>query len=145
MNILVLGDVVGPSGIKAIKEKLPKLIKEKKIDFVVVNGENAAESGGGITEKNTKELKKSLNLKKQILKESIKKYMDFKNGKATADINEDKLEQTLKENFFWSLSLIQLKRPKLDCRFQESLLTVIDKEYHLFLKQYLISPNQLDK
>tara|TARA_Y100001970_G_scaffold292493_1_gene434003 strand:+ start:1393 stop:2202 length:810 start_codon:yes stop_codon:yes gene_type:complete len=56
MNILVLGDVVGPSGIKAIKEKLPKLIKEKKIDFVVVNGENAAESGGGITEKNTKEL-----------------------------------------------------------------------------------------
>ena len=56
MNILVLGDVVGPSGIKAIKEKLPKLIKEKKIDFVVVNGVNAAESGGGITEKNTKEL-----------------------------------------------------------------------------------------
>ena len=56
MNILVLGDVVGPSGIKAIKEKLPKLIKEKKIDFVVINGENAAESGGGITEKNTKEL-----------------------------------------------------------------------------------------
>ena len=30
MNILVLGDVVGPSGVKAIKEKLPKIIKEKK-------------------------------------------------------------------------------------------------------------------
>ena len=28
--------------------------------------------------------------------------MDFKNGKATADINEDKLEETLKEKFFWA-------------------------------------------
>ena len=33
MNILVLGDVVGPSGVKAVKEKLPKLIKEKKNRF----------------------------------------------------------------------------------------------------------------
>ena len=40
MNILVLGDVVGPSGVKAVTEKLPGLIKEKKIDFVVINGEN---------------------------------------------------------------------------------------------------------
>ena len=51
MNILVLGDVFGPSGVKAIKEKLPKLIKEKKIDFVIVNGENAADTGRGITKK----------------------------------------------------------------------------------------------
>ena len=28
--------------------------------------------------------------------------MDSKNGKATADINEDKLEETLKEKFFWA-------------------------------------------
>ena len=32
MNILVLGDVMGPSGVKAVKEKLPKLIKEKNLD-----------------------------------------------------------------------------------------------------------------
>ncbi len=51
MNILVLGDVFGPSGVKAIKEKLPKLIKEKKVDFVIVNGENAADTGRGITKK----------------------------------------------------------------------------------------------
>ena len=51
MNILILGDVVGPAGVKAIKEKLPKIIKEKKIDFVIVNGENAADSGRGITKK----------------------------------------------------------------------------------------------
>ena len=55
MNILVLGDVVGPSGVKAIKEKLPKIIEQKKIDFVVVNGENAADGGGGISEENVKD------------------------------------------------------------------------------------------
>tara|TARA_B100000686_G_scaffold116221_1_gene123546 strand:- start:4599 stop:5408 length:810 start_codon:yes stop_codon:yes gene_type:complete len=55
MNILVLGDVVGPSGVKAVAEKLPGLIKEKKINFVVVNGENAADSGVGITKKNTED------------------------------------------------------------------------------------------
>ena len=29
MNILVLGDVMGPSGVKAVKKKLPKIIKKK--------------------------------------------------------------------------------------------------------------------
>ena len=51
MNILILGDVSGPSGVKAIKEKLPEIIRKKKIDFVIVNGENAADSGRGITKK----------------------------------------------------------------------------------------------
>jgi len=55
MNILILGDVVGPSGVKVVAEKLPGLIKEKKIDFVVVNGENAADGGVGITKKNTED------------------------------------------------------------------------------------------
>ena len=55
MNILVLGDVVGPSGVKAIKEKLPKIIEQKKIDFVVLNGENAADGGNGISEENVKD------------------------------------------------------------------------------------------
>ncbi len=51
MKILLLGDIVGPSGRKAISEKLPELIKEKKIDFVIVNGENAGDRGVGITKK----------------------------------------------------------------------------------------------
>jgi len=55
MNILILGDVVGPSGREALIKKLPKLIKEKQIDFVIVNGENAADTGVGITKKNTEE------------------------------------------------------------------------------------------
>ena len=55
MNILILGDIVGPSGRKALIEKLPNLIKKKKIDFVIVNGENAADPGVGITKKNAEE------------------------------------------------------------------------------------------
>ena len=55
MNILILGDVVGPSGRKALVKILPNLIKKKKLDFVIVNGENAADPGVGITKKNTEE------------------------------------------------------------------------------------------
>ena len=55
MNILILGDIMGPSGRKAIIKKLPSLIKKKKLDFVIVNGENAADTGVGITKKNTEE------------------------------------------------------------------------------------------
>ena len=55
MNILILGDVVGPSGRDALINKLPNLIKKKKLDFVIVNGENAADPGVGITKKNTEE------------------------------------------------------------------------------------------
>ena len=51
MNILILGDVLGIPGVEAIKKNLPKIIKEKKIDFVIANGENAADNGLGITKK----------------------------------------------------------------------------------------------
>ena len=50
MKILAVGDIVGKSGINKLKECLPNIIKKNDIDFVVVNGENAAE-GMGITEK----------------------------------------------------------------------------------------------
>jgi len=59
MNILLLGDIVGPSGMKAVTNKLPEIIKRKKIDFVILNGENAADPGVGITKKNVEELLKS--------------------------------------------------------------------------------------
>ena len=55
MNILILGDIVGPSGREALTKRLPGLIKKKKLDFVIVNGENAADTGVGITKKNTEE------------------------------------------------------------------------------------------
>ncbi len=50
MRILFLGDVVGQSGCNAIRQNLQKIIKEKKIDFTIVNGENAAQDGVGITQ-----------------------------------------------------------------------------------------------
>ena len=50
MKILFLGDVVGISGRSMVLSNLLSKIKEKKIDFVVVNGENAADSGVGLTE-----------------------------------------------------------------------------------------------
>jgi len=50
MKILILGDVMGASGRIALKNKLPKLIKDKDINFVIVNGENAADDGRGITQ-----------------------------------------------------------------------------------------------
>ena len=56
MRILFLGDVVGSSGCLAVTKNLPGLIKKKKIDFVIVNGENAADQGVGITEKISNDL-----------------------------------------------------------------------------------------
>ena len=49
MRFLFLGDVVGRSGRHAILRHLPELQKKYDLDFVVVNGENAA-GGFGITE-----------------------------------------------------------------------------------------------
>ena len=56
MKILFLGDIVGDSGCEAVKKHLPNKIKEKKIDFVIANGENAAKEGVGITEEITKKI-----------------------------------------------------------------------------------------
>jgi 2',3'-cyclic-nucleotide 2'-phosphodiesterase len=49
LRILFVGDVVGRSGRVAVNETLPGLIRDWKLDLVVVNGENAA-GGFGITE-----------------------------------------------------------------------------------------------
>lgn len=51
MNILAVGDIVGTIGINILKQELGKIKQEYDVDFVIVNGENAAE-GMGITEKN---------------------------------------------------------------------------------------------
>ena len=49
MRILFLGDVVGVSGCSKIIKNLLNQIKKNNIDFVIVNGENAAEAGVGLT------------------------------------------------------------------------------------------------
>ena len=55
MNILAVGDIVGKVGLQKLKEVLPALKKNEKIDFVIVNAENAAD-GMGLTEKMYKEV-----------------------------------------------------------------------------------------
>ena len=49
MRILFLGDVVGNPGCLQIKLHLSEQIKKNEIDFVIVNGENADETGVGLT------------------------------------------------------------------------------------------------
>ena len=51
MKILAVGDIVGESGVKKLKEELPRIKKEENIDFVITNGENSA-GGMGINERN---------------------------------------------------------------------------------------------
>jgi len=58
MNILCIGDIFGRPGRVVLKELLPKLIDQHKIDFVIVNGENAA-GGKGISDKVCVELFKN--------------------------------------------------------------------------------------
>ena len=49
MRLLFLGDIVGRAGRTVVCDALPGLIKRYALDFVVINGENAA-GGFGITE-----------------------------------------------------------------------------------------------
>ncbi len=49
MRILFIGDIVGRSGRAIVHDRLPGLVRDWKLDLVVINGENAA-GGFGITE-----------------------------------------------------------------------------------------------
>ncbi|MBL7049020.1 MAG: TIGR00282 family metallophosphoesterase [Nitrospira sp.] len=55
MKVLFIGDIVGKTGRRALKEGLPGLISKLKADFVIANGENAA-GGFGITRTIAEEL-----------------------------------------------------------------------------------------
>tara|TARA_B100001248_G_scaffold168077_1_gene127193 strand:- start:186 stop:992 length:807 start_codon:yes stop_codon:yes gene_type:complete len=84
MRILVLGDIMGISGRVALNQKLPNLIKNNKIDFVIVNGENASDDGRGITQNLAEEFFKNgvdvITSGNHIWdKEEITKYIDKEN------------------------------------------------------------------
>lgn len=55
MRILFLGDVVGRAGRAAVTERLASLREEWRLDFVVVNGENAT-NGAGLSAAHAKAL-----------------------------------------------------------------------------------------
>jgi metallophosphoesterase (TIGR00282 family) len=48
MKILFIGDIVGKPGRRAVRELLPGIVEERRIDFVIANCENAA-AGLGVT------------------------------------------------------------------------------------------------
>ena len=48
MRILFIGDIFGRPGRTIVRERLPELVKQHKVDLIVANGENAA-AGFGIT------------------------------------------------------------------------------------------------
>jgi metallophosphoesterase (TIGR00282 family) len=49
LRILVLGDIVGRPGRQVVHQKLPQLVRERKVDLVIANAENIA-GGSGITQ-----------------------------------------------------------------------------------------------
>lgn len=55
MRILLIGDIVGSPGREAVRRIVPKLRREKDIDFVIANAENVA-GGSGITPETVDEL-----------------------------------------------------------------------------------------
>lgn len=58
MKILIIGDIVGNSGVKKVKEVVPDFKKQNNIDYIIANGENSAD-GMGITLKIFEDLKKT--------------------------------------------------------------------------------------
>lgn len=55
MRILILGDVVGRPGRRALRDLVPALVKDEAIDLVIANAENAA-GGMGVDIKSAEEL-----------------------------------------------------------------------------------------
>ncbi len=55
IRILFLGDVIGEPGRRAVIQEVPRFREQEDVDFVIVNGENAA-NGRGITPKITVDL-----------------------------------------------------------------------------------------
>ncbi|MEG6615679.1 TIGR00282 family metallophosphoesterase [Peptococcaceae bacterium 1198_IL3148] len=55
MRILMIGDIVGRAGRRAVKDCVPSIRNDFNVDFVIANGENAA-GGNGITKAIANEL-----------------------------------------------------------------------------------------
>ncbi|MCL6611935.1 MAG: TIGR00282 family metallophosphoesterase [Peptococcaceae bacterium] len=55
MRLLMIGDIVGRPGRRAVRQNLPALVSQFGIDVVIANGENAA-GGNGITREVAQEL-----------------------------------------------------------------------------------------
>ncbi len=50
LRLLFIGDVIGPTGRAVVARCVPALRHDLNLDAVIANGENAADSGFGVTE-----------------------------------------------------------------------------------------------
>ena len=96
MRILFLGDVVGNVGCNKIIDNLENQIKKNEIDFVVVNGENADESGVGLTQKICEDFFFKCKLLKKVgyafcLRQYLTSYRIRKNSLQSSNL----------KNFYW--------------------------------------------
>lgn len=57
LRVLIIGDIVGNTGMLLLEKHLSNVRSKYKIDAVIVNGENSAPSGRGITTKEMKQFK----------------------------------------------------------------------------------------
>ena len=73
MRILAVGDLIGESGVKKLKEILPKIKKEEKIDFVVTNGIDGKDGKDGqdyiLTDEDKAEIESNI-------ESNVKNYVD---------------------------------------------------------------------
>lgn len=56
LRLLFIGDVVGPAGRDAIQRFVPELRQALRLDAVIVNGENSADNGFGVTDQTAADL-----------------------------------------------------------------------------------------
>ena len=72
MRILILGDVIGRPGRRAIRELVPPFVKSEGIELVIANAENSA-GGIGVDIKSAEELffrrRRCSHLRKSCLEE----------------------------------------------------------------------------
>ncbi len=92
MNILFIGDISGRPGREAVSEVLPRLKKEKKIDFVIANAENSA-GGRGVTRQILHELN-SYGIDYFTAGEHVWGYKDFLN-----DLQDESLSLVRPANY----------------------------------------------
>ncbi len=58
MRVLLVGDIFGSAGLRALSSVLPGLIQESGVEFVIANGENSAD-GLGITKETAQAIRKA--------------------------------------------------------------------------------------
>lgn len=92
MKVLIVGDIVGSSGVQRLKKEYKKISEEQKIDFCIVNGENSA-AGKGLRVKEYDEIMGlgvdciTMGNHLYYRKEMAPKYKELKNLLIPSNIN----------------------------------------------------------